>query len=78
MCFWSDQNILGTQNSGKGISPDPENAKAIKDTKSKQDLQRFLGMIPYLSIPQLSEQTHHLRELVQENSIWDFTVTHRN
>ena len=41
--------------------------------KSKQDLQRFLGMIAYLSksIPQL-------RELVKKNSIWDFTLTHRS
>ena len=48
--------------------------------KSNQDLQRFLGMIAYFKkfIPQLSEQTHQLTELVRKNSIWDFTVTHRN
>ena len=69
--------------SGKGISPDPEKVKATKDMffpKSVQDLQRFLGMIAYLGkfIPQLSEQTQKLRELVKKKSVWDFTVTHRN
>ena len=47
---------------------------------SNQDLQRFLGMIAYLSkfIPQLSEKTHLLRELLKKDSIWDFTLTHRD
>ena len=75
--------FLGHKMSGKGISPDPEKVKAIKDMffpKSVQDLQRFLGMIAYLGkfIPQLSEQTQKLRELVKKKSVWDFTVTHRN
>ena len=74
---------MGHKISGKGISPDPEKVKAIKDLpfpKSVQDLQRFLGMIAYLGkfIPQLSEQTQKLRELVKKKSVWDFTVTHRN
>ena len=51
--------LLGHKMSEKGISPDPENVKAIKEMpfpSSKQDLQCFLGMIAYLSkfIPQLS------------------------
>ena len=48
--------------------------------KWEQGLLRFLGMIVYLSkfIPQLPEQAHQLRKLVNKNSIWDFTVTHRN
>ena len=75
--------FLGHKISEKGISPDPEKVKAIKDMpfpSSKQDLQRFLGMIAYLSkfIPQLSEETHLLRELIKKGSIWDFTLTHRN
>ena len=74
---------MGHKISEKGISPDPEKVKAIKDMpfpSSKQDLQRFLGMIAYLSkfIPQLSEETHLLRELLKKDSIWDFTLTHRN
>ena len=82
MCFWSDRtDIIGTQNISKrdfSIS-----RKAIKDmpfSRLKQDLQCFSGMIAYLSkfIPQLSKQTHQLRELVKKDSIWDFTVTHRN
>ena len=74
--------FLGHNTTGKGTSPDLEKDRAIKDNpfpKSKQDFQRFLSMIAYLSkcIPQLSEQTHQLKELVK-NSVWDFTVTHRN
>ena len=62
--------FLGHKISEKGISPDPEKVKAIKDMpfpSSKQDLQRFLGMIAYLSkfILQLSEETHLLRELLR-------------
>ena len=84
MCFWSNRaNILGTQISEKGISPDPEKVRAVKEMPSssfKQDLQRFLGMIAYLSkfIPQLSEETHFLRELLKKDSLWHFTLTHRN
>ena len=71
---------MGQKISRNGVSEDPEKVKAIKDMpfpRSKQDLQRFLGMVAYLGkfIPQLSEQTHQLRELVKKNSIWVFTVT---
>ena len=64
---------MGQKISRNGVSEDPEKVKAIKDMpfpRSKQDLQRFLGMIAYLGkfIPQLSEQTHQLRELVKKNS----------
>ena len=66
--------FLGHKTSEKGISPDPEKVKTIKDMSfpsSKQDLQRFLGMAAYLSkfVPQLSEETHLLRDLLKKNSI---------
>ena len=37
-------------------------------------------IITYFSkfILQLSEQTHQLRELLKKDSLWGFTVTHRN
>ena len=74
---------MGHKISEKRISPDPEKVKAIKDMpfpSSKQDLQRFLGMIAYLGklIPQLSEEIHLLRELLKKDSIWDVTLTHGN
>ena len=74
---------MGHKISEKRISPDPEKVKTIKGMpfrSSKQDLQRFLGMIAYLSkfIPQLSEETHLLRELLKKDAIWKFTLTHRN
>ena len=75
--------FLGHKISEKGISPDPEKVKAIRDMpfpSSMQDLQHFLGMIAYLSkfIPQLSEEKQLLRELLKKDSIWGFTLTPRN
>ena len=74
--------FLGHKISGKMTSPNPENVKTTKDIpfpRSKQYLQRFLGIISFLSklIPQMFEQTLQLTELVIKDSIWDFSVTHR-
>ena len=54
--------FLGHKLSSTGISPDPQNVKAISEMPkptSKMDLQRFLGMVAYLSkfIPNLSDKT---------------------
>ena len=39
---------------------------------SKQELQRFLGMMTYLSqfIPHFSEKTHNLRGLLKKDTPW--------
>ena len=46
--------------------------------KTKEELQRFLGMVAYLSkfIPHLSEKTSLLRELLTKDRIWEFTSNH--
>ena len=80
MCYWSDRtNILGKPNIKKGDFSRPKKVKDMYFPRSKQELQRCLGMIAYLNkfIPKLSEQTHHLRELVKKYSICDFTLIHR-
>ena len=56
-----------------GIKPDPNKVKAINDMPDPTDkagVQRFLGMIQYLAkfIPNLSEVTAPLRELVENKS----------
>ena len=45
---------------------------------SKTELQRFLGMVAYLSkfIPNLSGKTKELRELILKETVWDFSEIH--
>ena len=45
---------------------------------SKTDLQLFLGMVAYLSkfIPNLSDKTKELRELILKETVWDFNEIH--
>ena len=68
-CVFGVQSItfLGHKLSSTGISPEPQKVKAISEMPKqtfKADLQRFLGMIAYLSkfIPNLSDKTKELRE----------------
>lgn len=68
---------LGYNLSSKGISVNDEKIKAIVDFKaptSKQELQRFLGMITYLGkfIHNLSDKTGILREILSKKKefIW--------
>ena len=69
---------LGHEISERGISIDESKLKAIKEYKSpgtRQELQRFLGMITYLMkfIPNLSEGTSQLRPLLscKNEFLWD-------
>ena len=45
---------------------------------SKTDLQRFLGMVAHLSkfVPNLSDKTKELRELILKETVWDFKEIH--
>lgn len=66
-----------------GFKPDPEKIKAIMDMpepQSKQDLQRLLGMVNYLSqyIPNMSEITAPLRALLKKNTQWVWYNEHRS
>jgi hypothetical protein len=61
-----------------GIKPDEEKVKAIlqmSEPSNKQDLRRFMGMIPYLSkfMPQLSEKAAPLRALLKNKISWIWT-----
>ena len=73
--------FLGHKLSGDGLRPDPEKVQAISDMpepQSKADLQRFLGMVAYLSkfIPHLSDETLALRQLISKNTLWQFDQGH--
>ncbi len=64
-----------------GVKPDPEKTKAVFDMPTPQDkhaLQQFLGMTNYLSkfIPQYSDITGPLRQLIHQDVKWYWHETH--
>lgn len=70
---------LGHKISDKGILPDDGHISAIKNMPEPQntkDLERFLGLITYLGsfIPNLSEKTQVLRELLNKEVEWHWEL----
>lgn len=66
---------LGQVLNEEGVKPDVSKIEAIEKMKSptcKKELQRFIGMIQYLSkfIPSLSAEAAPLRQLLKQNSDW--------
>ena len=73
--------FLGHLFSHEGVKPDPTKIEAIRDMptpKSKQDLQRLLGMITYLDkfVPNLSITTAPLRQLMESDVKWHWSNHH--
>ena len=67
--------FFGNRYTPDGIKPDPDKVRDIRNMpspQSKEDVQRFLGLLPYLCpfIPQLADKTHVLRSLVKEDVPW--------
>ena len=67
--------------SHEGVKPDPTKIEAIRDVptpKSKQDLQRLLGMITYLGkfIPNLSITAAPVRQLMESDVEWHWSNHH--
>ena len=68
-------SFFGNRYTPDGIKPDPDKVRDIRNMpspQSKEDVQRFLGLLTYLSpfIPQLADKTHVLRSLVKEDVPW--------
>ena len=68
---------LGHNITSAGIKPDPPKVAAVVSMpvpQCKEDLQRFLGMTNYLCkfLPQYSEVTAPLCELLKKEVHWDF------
>ncbi|KAJ8866838.1 hypothetical protein PR048_032699 [Dryococelus australis] len=79
----TEMKFLGHVLSDKGIQPDPENIEAIERLKKPQsitELQRFMGMINYLSkfIPRVAERSALLRKLLEKDVAWHWELEHEN
>lgn len=72
---------LGHIISEQGIQPDTSHTEAIKEMPKPnniKDLERFLGLVTYVGsfIPNLSEKTHLLRELLKKDVAWHWEEGH--
>ena len=66
-----------------GVSVDPSKVSAIKEMPSptnKQGLQRFLGMVTYLTkfLPNMSAETAALRLLLEKDTEWIWSEHQQN
>ena len=72
---------VGNYVSEEGLTPDPEKIRALVDMPAPNDrasLQRFLGMVKYLSryIPNESDITAPLRSLLKQEAEWIWQPEH--
>lgn len=72
---------LGHIISRSGIRPDESHILPIKNMpkpENVKDLERFLGLVTYVGnfIPNLSEKTHKLRELLKKDIEWHWDDVH--
>ena len=84
-CVFSAREItfLGHTLTDVGIKPDLRKVTAITEMpnpQSEEDLKRFLGMVNYLAkfVPDLSDITAPLRELLEKDAQWCFEAAHEN
>jgi len=72
---------LGHILTNQGLKPDPKKTLAVNNMPTptnKDDLQRFLGMITYLSkfIPHFSQIAAPLRTLLEKDTAWQWHQEH--
>ena len=77
----SEVKYMGNIVSESGLKPDIEKVRAITQLplpQSKEELQRFLGMVTYFSqfIPNQSEITAPLRNLLKKDVMWIWSYEH--
>lgn len=84
-CIFKTKEIpfFGSIYAANGVRPDPQKVQAITDIRTPecvQDLQSFLGMVTYLApfIPCLSEHTTPLRQLLHQESLFQWQSEHQN
>ena len=76
-------NFFGNQYTKDGVQPDPDKVQAIADINLPSDakeLQQYLGLVTYLSayIPQLSDHTSILRDLLKKDSEFQWHPEHQD
>jgi hypothetical protein len=74
---------VGQLISSEGVRADDQKVRAIINMPSindKKELQRFIGMVTYLSkfVPNFSDQTDILRQLLKKTVAWHWTDDHEN
>ena len=79
----SELTYLGHILTSEGVKPDPKKKRAITNMQfpqSKNELRTFLGMVNYLRkfVPNLSDITAPLRELLEKDCKWYFDKVHKN
>ena len=73
----SEVHCVGHVLSADGVKPDPKKVKAIiamPTPANREDLQRFLGAVTYLSkfIPNMPQKSAPLRQLLQKDVEWSW------
>ena len=73
---------LGYILTSQGLQPDPKKVQEVRDMTPPQDkeaLQRFLGMLTYLSkfIPNFSHIASPLRALLEKDTKWEWDNEHK-
>ena len=73
-------SYIGHNLSKEGLKPDPHKIRAITEMnrpQNKEEIQRFLGMVTYIAkfIPNLSEVSSPLRQLLEKEIVWHWTET---
>ena len=68
----SEGRYVGHMLNADGVKPDPQEVEAINTMPipaNHEDLQRFLGVVSYLSkfIPNMSQKSAPLRQLLQKD-----------
>jgi hypothetical protein len=76
-------SFMGHILSKEGVSIDPKRITAITnftEPKEKKDVQRLLGIVNYMSkyIPNYSEETQPLRDLLKKDVVFRWEDHHRN
>ena len=79
----SEVHYVGHVLSSDGIKPDPQKVEAINampTPANREDLQRFLGVVTYLSkfIPNMSQESAPLRQLLQKDAEWSWAKAEDN
>ena len=79
----SEVHYVGHVLSADGVKPDPQKVEAIvamPTAANREDLQRFLGVVTYLSkfIPNMSQKSAPLRQLLQKDVEWSWGQVEEN